>query len=481
MSRTRTEHPLTKSPYLPLIYAVVISLFYWIYLFFTAKIEIIFDAITFEGLGQLLYSSGWAEYLKTGPTREPLYPLLVSYAMAAADLFHVHYHVFQKIFQLLIIFATQLLSYKILRKLNIHSLIIFITILYMGFSPSLINSAFSLFYEIPTYPFVLLIILVCPRIWGSLFLKNTKNILIGGFILGSLFLCCTFTKALFGYVFIIFTTPIFVLLFYSINQKNKTLFTNTLLLIITVFSVFQSVMIPYKLLNKKYNGHYMFTDRGGWVLYGNTAKRMQPLTFTQTLSCAAFTMGDNVCYSLFKKEDCDHWILMRLEEFGGAKRWELTAQYGAEKAESQLIVASAQKALENPAQYFLITFIETFKLFFWESTKIGCVTYPKELAKLFEFKPFQIIIRFPIAILSLLSFFYLGWQILKLKNSIFWGKLKSDETTQTLLWIFMLTASFIIAHSFFYVLTRYIFPIIALELISIAYMLDKIFFKKKKT
>ena len=56
---------------------------------------------------------------KTGPNREPVYPLLVSISMKMADLFVVSYQKILAAFQILILFLTQILSLKILKRLRV--------------------------------------------------------------------------------------------------------------------------------------------------------------------------------------------------------------------------------------------------------------------------------------------------------------------------------------------------------------------------
>jgi len=69
-------------PFSPSIAGVfLLSLVYWLYLSVTVHMAIVFDSINYVALGKMLYAHGWIDYFKTGPNREPLYPLLIALSM----------------------------------------------------------------------------------------------------------------------------------------------------------------------------------------------------------------------------------------------------------------------------------------------------------------------------------------------------------------------------------------------------------------
>ena len=70
-----------------LFFAFLIPLIYWIYLLFSSQMVIQYDSLDYEQLGRILKQDGWLEYFKTGPNREPIYPLLISWAMRIAYAF----------------------------------------------------------------------------------------------------------------------------------------------------------------------------------------------------------------------------------------------------------------------------------------------------------------------------------------------------------------------------------------------------------
>lgn len=159
----------------PLFWPFAISFIYWTYLFLTARMIIDCDAIGFESMGKILAEKGWAQYFSSGPNREPLYPLLISFSMNIGKLFSVSYQAIQTLLQFLILFITQLITLRILRLLNIDNRINALTILYLGISPALVNSALSLYSEIATYPLILAAILVMRESWAFILRPKKKN------------------------------------------------------------------------------------------------------------------------------------------------------------------------------------------------------------------------------------------------------------------------------------------------------------------
>jgi hypothetical protein len=141
------------------------------------------------------------------------------------------------------------------------------------------------------------------------------------------------------------------------------------------------------------------------------------------------------------------------------------------------LALSKQEIMGNPLQYILLVTLEGSKMFFWESTQVGFVTYPVGLAKLFAWLPFRSGLRLAMAFLTFLAFVYLGvllWQgrrnILKDENSFLFPYL-------CLLFIF----SFVGSYSLFGIIVRYLLPIAPLYLIIITYVLQKVYFRIPKS
>ena len=97
------------------------------------------DAIGYENMGRLIYQHGLGEYLRTGPHREPLYPILIALAMFLGEKLSINYQAIIMFLQMFVIFVTQQLMLKILKKLNVNEVLSASAIFYIGISPAIVN------------------------------------------------------------------------------------------------------------------------------------------------------------------------------------------------------------------------------------------------------------------------------------------------------------------------------------------------------
>lgn len=464
----------------PILLAFTASLVYWLYLFFTTTMLIQWDSIGYQSLGTLIHEQGWISYFQTGPNREPIYPFIISISMGLGNFFSVSYHPIQKFIQLLFLFLTQILTLKILRKLKVGDTLTSLCILYLGFSPALVNSALSLYSEIVTYPIILTIILLSYKAWQS-FQTSWEKPVVLGFLCGLAFIAITFVKGIFEII-----TPAYLMAysFFTIKtliKKNTKLFINSTVFLSTLLLTFYIPLTLYKSLNKKYNGNFALTNRGAWALYGNTTRRMEPFTTKKLFAALAYAPGEGVCKKIFDAESCKYWSFEKSDEFGYGKLHELKNQgIPNEQIDKILIALSLKKVLHNPIQYGLFAGLEGLKMIFWESTKIGFVDYPCWLTTLFNFTLFKDGIRFAMSLLTLAALLYLLKFVWSNRRYISADKKQPDEQTILLSCVFVLITSYIILHSFFFILTRYILPITPLYLITITFFLQRIISHNKQ-
>ncbi len=438
----------------PLV-AIICCVIYWLYLASTTQPILVHDALGYEHLGSLLYKEGWIEYFKTGPNREPVYPILISLSMRLADILSVSYLSIQIFFQFCILFISQLLLLKILRKFQIHPIIQTVTLFYFGFSPAVINSACSLFSEIASYPLILATIIVGYVSVEKLSQLNSKKDYLLAFVWGILFFLLTLTKAIFEII-----TPAFFLICIIYAIKNRRLgLKMAIFFLIFIFS-FEIPVFLYKSANQKYNGHFALTDRGAWALYGNIARRMEKLNNQRMQSAAAFIPGEQFCQKALGKDRCAFWSWRISDDLGAEKRQELESYHlPAQKADQTLIKLAIGKMLVNPLQAAGLGLVEGAKMLFWESTQIGFVAYPSWLQKLYDRQVFSYGLSFLMALLTILSLFYtLQLTFIEKKNG----------HIERLGLILALIILFIAVHSFFYILPRYALPLVPLYLIIIA-------------
>ena len=486
MTHRNKKAPIFANPVLTVF---LLSIAYWTYLFFSSSMVIRYDSLGYENLASLIYKSGWIQYFVTGPNREPMYPWVISISMRLADQLGVSYHEIQKFIQIIFLFITQLLTFKILKKLRAPDAVTALTLLYLGFSPALINSAFSLYSEILAYPFILGIILASAESWKLIQKNYSPKIFFFGLGLGLLFVSITFVKAVFQCILPVFLIPFFYLLLKALIKQNKRLFFNTGALFFMVILTFNAFVIPYKFLNKKYNGVYAFTDRGAWALYGNTARRMQPLDRKKVIAAFAFTAGEGVCRRFAEPMECAFWSSGTSDNLGFSKLQELTHNnIPKDKIDSTLIDLSKNLILQDPLQYLGVTLIMSFPLFFWESTKIGFVDYPAWLNKLYDWGMFKDRLRLFIFLMTFISFIYLIRFVGKNRSKVILeesfnpadSSLEDNHDIVTAFFILNLLLAYVVVHSFFYILTRYALPIAPLYLITIAFFFTRMISRIQK-
>jgi hypothetical protein len=435
------------------------------------------DAKGYEELGQLM-QSGWVEYLKAGPHREPFYPFLVALSMNIADVLAVSYQKIQTYIQILFLLASQLLSLYIFKKLKIQSYIAAAAILYLGLSPAIVNSAFSLYSEIAAYPFVLGIVIMGAKALQSIQNKNVKGSFLYGISIAVLFTFMTFIKGIYAYVMYIFLIPFLFILVKSMFRKNKIPFLNALTVILSVLLVLSSSIVVYKLLNQKYNGHYTFTTRGARALYGSSTRRAEKLTSERFLTALAYIPGEGFCNSLFEAKRCFFWSIHSLDEISYSKIHELGENLSKFEIKRHLIRLSIEKVKERPFQFIFLMGVDGLKMFFWESTKIGFVSYPPWLTNLFNFTPFKNFLRLAISSLCLLGFIHLlFWEIFPSRHKLFNFQFQNNIQMSYCLFIFLIIVGHIGFYSLFMTIPRFAFPIAPLQLITVASTLNHLLSK----
>jgi hypothetical protein len=441
---------------------------YWAHLFFTAEMVIQFDALSYEESGQVIYKEGWKRFLETGPHREPFYSMTVAFSMRIADVLAVSYQSVQTILQIIFLFMTQLIVLALLGKLKIHKNVQMATILYLGFSPAIVNSVFSLYSEIATYPFVLAIVFFGSYSWRAIHLSQLKSVILLGGLTAIAFIGVCFTKAIFQYIYLVFIIPFIMVAFYSLWKKNKQALVNTVIYLCVTTFIFGGAVISYRFLNKKFNGDFEFTNRYDRDLYGQAVKRVERMDAQLIAANIASIPGGGVCRKFFSNEICQKCEFFHVQSYAS----EISTFLGdipAKKAHTKIIYMTIDKILENPFQYIMLTIVESSKMAFWESTQLGFVSYPLNLQKFFGFAPFKDGIRLFTSSLTYFSLFYLFYQVYINRKKL--CNFESDDSGQIQLIFFMLLiiVPFTGLYALYSNLTRFALPIAVLYLLCIAF------------
>jgi hypothetical protein len=467
----------------------LLSLLYWLYLALTTRMEIVWDSIEYRSLGRMLESQGWIPYFTTGPHREPLYPLLIAASMRLEQITGFAYDKIMAFLGVIIMFLTQIMTYKILRLLNVRTAVCAMVLAYLAVSPALNNAAFSLYSEIAAFPVILGMVLAGTHAWNAVEQKDTQKAWGYGALLGLLLAAATFIKAVFECV-----APVFlIMLFLAILREKKIASSGTalpamtqtlrqakqlglltqrlsvlLLCMAAALSFYYVPVTGYKWLNMHYNGSFAVTNRGSWALYGSTARRMQPLTFKRLAEAAAYAPGEGVCNALFGPQECDFWSYRKSDQLGFSRQNALNDRHlPIDQANALLLKESKQMALHNPFQYVLLTVIEGLKMFFWESTRVGFVRYPPWLQRIYDMKMLDNLLRLLTAAASLMAVM-----------SLWFGRLKTSDSPAGFL-MGALIFLYILFFSLFFILTRYALPVAPLFLMAIGVWINQNLAPKK--
>jgi len=468
--------PILKNP---IFWAFALPFLYWTYLFFSTTMDIEHDAFTYKELALGIYKGGWPGFFQNEPKNVPLYPLIISLSMRIADLLSISYLKVQTCIQILILFASQVLLYKILTLLRIQRNVVAAVIFYFGFSPAIVNSAFSLFCEIITYPLILALLLTFVSAWQHVLKNQSRKIFISSLFLVILFVLLALVRPIFEYVLILFVLVFLCFSFYFSIKRQWKKSINILLLILTTFFVFRFALIPYRQMNYKYNGYRSLVSTGSFSVYGNTVTRTEKLTTREALTFLANIPGDNVCQKIFNKEECSSWLFYK--KISSNKIKELQAQgMSNNQIDSMLYKLSLKNIYRNPFQYAFLTIAEGAKMFFGESTQLSYVTYPPWLSKIFDFLPFKNGIRLFAFLLTIFSTFYVARYLWKNKRKLFGINQNENNEMLFLFFILALILINIILHAPFYILVRYALPIAPLYLLAIAFTFQKLIFKTRQ-
>lgn len=447
---------------------------YWIYLIFNSNMAVMFDALDYEGIGRSIYEHGWPEYFRNGPQREPFYPWTIAVSMDIAGRLGISYLFIQRILQVISLFITQVFLYILLGKLNISPGIKLGTLLYFGFSPGLVNAAMSLFSEIMIFPSVPLFLLAIVWAWRNILHNEKINAVWVGVVVALTFLLAIFNKGIFQYVFLAILMPFGIVCLGAFLKRKKKVFVNSLIFLITAFVIVQTGVNSFKWMNKKYNGHFEFTNRYTHLLFGNAYKRSRPLTSEIFWSQVTSIPGAGVCRRFFNEERCRYADFYGADYFRGEALAELITDVPKEKKDAEILRLTFKEIFEHPFQYIFFMGLEFPKMLFWESTQIGFVEYPLWLQKLFVSRLFKDGIRLVVSLMTIFSLIFVLIHIYQHRSQLGDSTFQGQEI-QICFFAFLIIFIYAGLYSFFSIVTRYALPLGSLYVMCIAYTFSKIF------
>jgi len=394
--------------------------------------------------------------------REPLYPLFVALNMRLADLVHIPYTNLILLTQGIILLIAQWWIAVILRAIGLPDKITAALILYFIISPSVLRSSLIVYSEIITYPLMIAAVAVSCKTW-EFFLENSSSLrryAQRGIYTGLVFVPLIFVKGIFEII-----TPVFLLIL-SIaamirgNMGHKTIKAVAIFFIVA-YMVFDVPVLMYKTVNKIYNGHFLFTDRGSWALYGTAARRALPVTPQEHLAQMLYVFPDKTwCYQATSAEACEHWLYGLSDNLGMGERSLLSEQHlSGPEIDRRLMTMSFKVMITHPWATLQGMFWEGSKLFFWEFPSWGSVALPKELRHLYQSPAVYCSI---LVIVNFLNF-------ISIIGAIIYLLLRRSQQNQPVdTHIFVVLTfifTYILAHSFFFLNERNALPIVPLYFI----------------
>jgi len=454
-----------------------ISWAFLLYIALTSHMIIFHDSLGYESLGKAVHEQGWEFFFKTGPQREPIYFGLIALSMSIAQQLAIpSYQPALMLLQLLLLMSTQVLAFLILRKIKVHDYIIAGAILYLGFSPVIVNSAFILWSEIVTYPLMLLLILAYAACLHHI-QQGPHQRLINSICLGSVFglllVLNMFVKGAFEIIAPALMLPIFMKSVQALRLKQPVLFKRSIVVLCACLFTFYAPILSYKWANLKYNGNFTFTSRVSSALYGNIARRMATLDSKKWLAALAYVLpNEELCHRLYGQNECFYWGEIQGIIISKAKEREFDQQnLTLEQRNKDFIKLSLQKVTSNPLQYVSLAFLEGLKMVFWEGMGITYIVYPNLVAQLYAYKPLEYALKYGMPIVTVWALVYL--------TTLAWTRRKQTTEAQAIIFaLFNTLVIYIGAYTPFFIHGRYALPIAPLYVICIALWLNSFLTKK---
>ena len=418
-----------------------------------------FDSIEYENTGRIIYQNGWLDFFRTGPHRELLYPSLIALAMASAKSLSVNYQLVLKIFQVAFLFSTQLLLIVVLKKINVRDSIIKTAVFYFGISPATINAAFSVYYEIVAFPFVVIAVLLLGSLWSDIHQKKEYKPILGKALLfGLCFSLLAYGREVFIYVYYFLVLPFCISALKSLFKRHKEIFYRHIILIILSFALFFSATSYIKLMNARYNGNPVFCKTHWGILLGSASKRSQPISYRIIASHIATIPGNGVCRWFFSEKECHY-----ADWFGSTEQDLPVSAVPKDHQEWQEARWVLEKTLSHPFQYLFFSIVESLKMPFWESTQIGYVGYPESITKFYNHPSVRFGLRLSLGLITITALLFLTFYL---------GRRQAKEPVLFFVWLTIMAYTFL--YSLCYVVTRYALPIAAMYMVCIAFSMEMI-------
>jgi hypothetical protein len=262
---------MTRNIYFRLAFFMLTG--WWVYLFFTSQFVVVYDSSGYEDSGRMIAHQGWAEFLRHGPQREPMFPWLIALSMRLGEWWKVSYYYPIKVIGLIFLSLTMVFSYRLMRMLSISRWLACVFVFYLGISPTMSTSSMRLWSEFAAYPWVVLAVIWSIKSWEYLELPSGKG---RGYsrtmgyaaMVALMFLGVMSVKAIAEGVLLLFLWPFYWRVFSSWRTGDLIKARQVIVFCLAVLFIFEGAACTWRACNYHYNGEFAFTNRGDWALYG---------------------------------------------------------------------------------------------------------------------------------------------------------------------------------------------------------------------
>ncbi|MBF0387002.1 MAG: hypothetical protein HQL20_04015 [Candidatus Omnitrophica bacterium] len=428
--------------------------FYWAWLALNTQPLIIYDAIGYEAAGRLIAAQGLGAYFhELG--REPLFPYLVSRAMLLEQAWGPHYQYFLKPILLVFLALTLTGIYRLARLLGARRSWAGAGVFYAGVSPIILNSTLWLWSEAAALPWAVWGVFFCLKAWRAAGDKRDPLRAAGlAFMAGVMFTGLLMVKAAVSVVVMIYGLPFLLAGVVFLFRRDRGRATAFIAAGSVFLVIFLAAVEGYKALNYRMNGNYAITSRYHWALYGNTARRLMPLTKERIAQAVLSVPRLGLCEKVYGRE-CGFWTYQMSDNISNEATAYCNSQGFSEEQQRQFLLNNSfQLMARHPFQQAAMSVVEGTKMLFWENRNYF-VRYPAWLAGLYSQSILVCILCFGWAALSLAALVYafIRWSAGSLLTASF------------VLW-------FIAVHAIFFIDMRYALPIAPLFIVLTVVMLQ---------
>jgi hypothetical protein len=210
------------------------------------------------------------------------------------------------------------------------------------------------------------------------------------------------SKAIVATITVLFLVPFYFAVLVFAFRREWRKFRELLICVILVLGVVGAAVHGYKWLNWRYSGHYEMTDRADWALYGNTVRRLMPLTRERLAQAFLSVPRLGICEKVYGRE-CGFWTYLMSDQIAMNAEKDLIARgYSLEQKQRYYFSSSIALMAQHPFQQAGLMLVEASKMLFWENRLVFVQYTPGfVLSRLYAFNWVVYILSFGWAILSL--------------------------------------------------------------------------------